>query len=170
MDTISKKSVPSTAGVKDTSDNSPIQMAADVNNAFAVDLYQYLRDQEGNLFFSPYSMICALAMAAEGARGETAEEMGKVLNFPETTRQTSSDAQNTHWKTTLIHTSIASLNEHLGVGKYQAAQKRSLDSYELSIANALWGEKTYPFRDDYVIVVSKYYKSGGLLLFAWWFE
>src|SRR5574340_336081 len=39
------------------------------NNAFAVDLYQKLRTQEGNLFFSPYSISVALAMTYAGARG-----------------------------------------------------------------------------------------------------
>src|SRR5437660_11541309 len=35
-----------------------------------------------NLFFSPYSISSALAMTLEGARGETAQEMGKVLRLP----------------------------------------------------------------------------------------
>jgi serpin B len=32
------------------------------NSAFALELYQVLRSQPGNLFFSPYSISAALAM------------------------------------------------------------------------------------------------------------
>jgi len=51
------------------------------NNAFALDLYRQLRNQEGNLFFSPYSTSTALAMTYAGAKGQTATEMSKVLHF-----------------------------------------------------------------------------------------
>ena len=33
-----------------------ISAVAKDNNAFALDLFQQLREQEGNLFFSPYSI------------------------------------------------------------------------------------------------------------------
>ena len=39
------------------------------NSAFAFDLYQNLRDNNGNLFYSPYSISLALAMTYAGARG-----------------------------------------------------------------------------------------------------
>ena len=32
------------------------------NSAFALDLYQVLKDEDGNLFYSPYSISAALAM------------------------------------------------------------------------------------------------------------
>src|ERR1700744_1768861 len=51
------------------------------NNAFAVDLYGRLREQKGNLFFSPESISTAFAMADAGARGETAAQMAGVFHF-----------------------------------------------------------------------------------------
>jgi len=51
------------------------------NNAFAVDLYQKLRTQDGNLFFSPYSISVALAMTYAGARGETETQMASTMHF-----------------------------------------------------------------------------------------
>ena len=51
------------------------------NNAFAVELYGQLRNQNGNLFFSPESISTALAMTYAGARGDTASEMAKTLHF-----------------------------------------------------------------------------------------
>ena len=51
------------------------------NTAFAFDLYQALREQDGNLFYSPYSISLALAMTYAGARGETAQQMADTLHF-----------------------------------------------------------------------------------------
>ena len=45
------------------------------NRAFALDLYRELREQKGNLFYSPYSISTALAMAYAGAAGETQRQM-----------------------------------------------------------------------------------------------
>ena len=57
------------------------------NNQFAQDLYQHLREGDGNLFYSPFSISLALAMAFAGARGDTQDQMAKALHFdlpPET--------------------------------------------------------------------------------------
>ncbi len=57
---------------------------AKANNDFAVDLFEQLRldaKPDQNIVFSPYSIRTALAMVYAGARGETAEEMAKVLRF-----------------------------------------------------------------------------------------
>src|SRR6516162_7893774 len=58
-----------------------VQSVAKSNNRFAVELYGRLREKDGNLFFSPYSIETALAMTYAGARGETAEQMAKTLHF-----------------------------------------------------------------------------------------
>src|SRR5262247_3344895 len=51
------------------------------NNTFALDLYARLRSTPGNLFYSPFSISCALAMTYAGAHGATADEMAKALRF-----------------------------------------------------------------------------------------
>jgi serpin B len=56
--------------------------AADGLNAFTGDLYQQLARTKGNLVFSPLSISTALAMTLAGARGQTAQEMTKVLRTP----------------------------------------------------------------------------------------
>ena len=58
-----------------------LALLIDGNTAFAFDLYQALKEKDGNLFYSPHSISVALAMTYAGARGDTAEEMAATLQF-----------------------------------------------------------------------------------------
>ncbi len=49
---------------------------------FSLELYGKVAREKGNVFFSPWSVSMALAMARLGARGETASEMTRVLHLP----------------------------------------------------------------------------------------
>src|SRR5262245_18203104 len=63
--------------------SADLQAVADGHNRFTLDLYAKLREKEkGNIFFSPYSIHTALAMTATGAKGNTRDEMVKVLHLP----------------------------------------------------------------------------------------
>jgi len=110
------------------------------SNAFALDLYAKLRDaQEGNLFFSPFSVSTALAMTYAGARGETAAQMAKVLHLgldPER-----------------LHPAFGTL-----VGALNAGGKSR--GYELSVANALWGQKGHGFRKEFLDLLHAHYGAG----------
>jgi serpin B len=64
-----------------------IKVFAASHNAFALDLFVKLRSQKGNLAISPFSISAALTMTWAGARGETAEQMKKVLHLAGTTEQ-----------------------------------------------------------------------------------
>lgn len=61
-----------------------MQVAAQANGQFAIDLYQQLSDSEsGNSFFlSPFSISTVLTMAAEGAVDQTLDQMMSVLHLP----------------------------------------------------------------------------------------
>ena len=50
-------------------------------NQFALDLYEQLRGEEGNLFFSPSGITTALAMTYAGAAGVTEMQMAKTLHL-----------------------------------------------------------------------------------------
>jgi serpin B len=98
------------------------------NNRFAFDLYQRLRSDEGNLFFSPYSISTILALTSAGARGETADQMARVLHFPPQSQ---------------LHPSLAALTRQVNAG---GAKKE----YQLSAANALWAAKDFTFRPEFL--------------------
>lgn len=111
------------------------------NTAFGCDLYAKLRAEKGNVFFSPFSVETALAMTAVGAKANTLTEMQKVLHLPE------ADKANAGFKTLL-----AAVN---GDGK--AADKRG---FELSVANALWGLKGYPWRKEFLTATQESFGAG----------
>jgi serpin B len=100
------------------------------NNQFALDLYNHLRATEGNQFLSPYSISTALAMTYTGARGQTAGEMAKVLHFTLDQKR--------------LHPAFqALLAQASGTGKKEPP-------YQLSVANALWGQKGYGFLPEFL--------------------
>lgn len=110
------------------------------NNAFAVDLYGKLKDNEkGNLFFSPYSISTALAMTYAGARGSTADQMRKTLHFA------LNEAR--------LHPAFSGLIETLNAG--------GKGNYELVVANSLWGDKTVNFEQPFLDLEKAFY-GGGL--------
>ena len=101
--------------ISSDADQQPTKLVVEANSDFAIELYRQLarENQDENLFFSPYSISSVLAMAAEGARGQTAAELGSVLSFPEAARRVGDDAQLIPWQTSLIHTGLAGLNRRL---------------------------------------------------------
>ncbi len=116
------------------------------NNQFAVELYAQLRVNDGNLFFSPYSISTALAMTYGGASGETAEQMAKTLPFT-----LPNDSQ---------HAAFASLIKEInGDGKRRA--------YQMSTANALWMQKEHPFAPAFLkLAIDSYQAQASELNFA----
>lgn len=108
------------------------------NNAFGIDLYKkIITEEKGNIFISPYSISSALAMTYAGARGNTEKQMAKVLyfNIPQED----------------LHKAFSSLNSYFN---------RPNKSYQLAIANSLWGQTNYPFQKEFISLLNKYYSAG----------
>ena len=112
----------------------------DGNNQFALDLYKKLAETEkGNIFFSPYSISSALAMTYAGARGQTAEEMAKVLGIAKLGDK--------------VHPAHASL-------AYKLKSAGGKDKPEFHIANALWGQQGLPFKPEFLQLTRRHYGAG----------
>ena len=114
------------------------------NNAFAVDLYRKLADDKGNVFASPSSIHTALAMTYAGARGRTASQMAKTLSLP-------ADKAGSTWPQERVHPEYARLLEALRPGD---------KGYQLHVANALWGQKGYPWLREFLAATSGNYGAG----------
>jgi serpin B len=115
------------------------------NSDFALNLYQALKQGDGNLFYSPYSISLALAMTYAGARGETAQQMADTLHF-----LLSQD--NLH----PAFNSLAAELEKRGEG----AKGKDDEGFRLNVANAIWGQKDYKFLASYLDVLAENYGAG----------
>jgi len=121
-----------------------IQLEADLknfvnsSNDFTFSLYSKLNENNENLFFSPYSITLALAMAAEGAGGQTKEEMTTVLDLP------TNDSNR--------HLLIKSVAEQL------SAQKQTAN---ISIANAYWLTENGELKSAYQETIETFYLAYG---------
>jgi serpin B len=110
------------------------------NTRFACDLYARLRESAGNVVYSPYSISTALAMTRAGARGQTAEEMDRVLHFGLPQER--------------LHPAAGALARALGGAD---SRKRS---YQLTVAHALWGQKNYGFLDEFLTLTRTHYGAA----------
>jgi serpin B len=131
---------------------SDVEAVAAGNTKFALKLYDQLNDETGNLFLSPYSISTALAMTYAGARGETETEMAKALQFP-----LFPDKEGGPLGRERLHAGFSDLK----LGLREAREKGGV---ELSIANALWPQKNYAFKQDYLNLIERDYDSVGRAL------
>ena len=107
------------------------------NNAFAIDLYGQLRQQDGNLFFSPASISTALAMAYAGAGGQTASQMAAALHF-----------------------TLPPDRLHPAMGALLASLNATHTGYQLRVADALWAEQDESFLADFLKLIQADYGAG----------
>src|SRR5205814_7364672 len=133
-------------------------LAATATNQLAVDLHRQLATGNENLCVSPYSIESALAMTFAGADGETRTEMARVLHFP-------NDAND-------VPTSFASLQHSLEEISVKTAElvkeaKRfggPSEPITLMIANRLFAQKGYAFRQAFLALVKQNYGGAFELL------
>lgn len=119
------------------------------NNAFAWNLYQVLKQQEGNIFYSPYSISEALAMTYGGARGTTEQQMASALQFLLDQDQ--------------LHQAFNGLDQELaqrGQGNQNNTQNNDEAGFHLNVANAIWGQKGFPFLSSYLDLLAQNYGAG----------
>jgi len=98
-------------------------------------MYHKLVSSDKNAFFSPYSIYAALGMVYAGSRGETSNQMQKVLRQAE--KQD-------------MHQGIADMDKVLG--KLQGD-----GSIELAVANSIWPDSGHKFLATYLTLLKNKY-------------
>jgi len=136
-----------------TSSAADFGQAASATNGLALDLYRKLAPGDANLCFSPYSIESALAMTFAGADGDTRTEMMRVLHFS----PPSDD----------IHSSFGALQKSLQ--EIATTTPQNLDQSKkyskpgepitLSIANRLFAQRDYKFREAFLTLVKTNYDA-----------
>jgi len=122
---------------------------ADGNGAFAFDLYQQLKNRDGNLFYSPYSISAALAMTYAGARGATAEQMATALHFDLPQDK--------------LHPAFNWLEGELAK-RGEGAEGVDDEGFRLNVVNAIWGQKGYEFKVAFLDTLAENYGAGLRIL------
>lgn len=115
-----------------------VKSLVDGNTVFALDLYQTLKGQPGNLFFSPYSITASLAMTYAGARGQTETEMANVLHF------------------NLGETNLPAAFGELAT---RMDQIQRWNRITLKTANSLWCQRGYKFTGAFLNLAHKFYHA-----------
>lgn len=121
----------------------------DGNSAFAFDLYQALSEEDGNLFYSPYSISLALAMTYAGARGETEQQMADTLHFIRPQNR--------------LHPAFNGLDLELA-SRGEGAKGKDEKGFRLNIVNAIWGQEDYEFLAEFLDILAENYGAGLRLL------
>jgi len=115
------------------------------NSAFAFALYQAIRQEPGNLFYSPYSISLALAMTYAGARGNTERQMADVLRFTLPQER--------------LHPAFNALDQALA-SRGAGAKSKDGKPFRLSVANSLWGRAGYKFLPAFLDTLAVNYGAG----------
>jgi serpin B len=134
----------STARDTAPADGNLISLQVSSINTFAVDIYKKISTENGNLFFSPYSLFAALGMTELGAGGETAIQIRKALSVI-------SGGEDYH----------AALN---GLDILLTGYAGSTEGIILNSINSTWAQSGWHFNDTYLDQLGRYYGSGVNLL------
>ena len=114
-----------------------VNTLVDSLNDFSFDFYsQIVKSEEGNIFFSPYSIFTAFSMAYEGARGNTSTQMQNVLN--------------------VLQNDSATLGSF---GRIYNLLNQNQEGYEISTANAFWAHQDYEFLQEYLGLLQNFYMA-----------
>ncbi len=107
-----------------------VEPIVEANNRFATQLYTQLKSNDGNLFFSPYSISAAMGMTYLGAKGNTAKEIRETMGYP-----------------------MGNVNDFarmFGTLQQKLQADPDKDGYKLNIANALWTHQDYKFLNNFL--------------------
>jgi serpin B len=129
-------------------------LAAKATNDLGVELHRQLATGNENLCISPFSIESALAMTFAGADGDTRTEMARVLHFP-------SDASAVAASFALLQHSL----EEMSVKTAELAKKAKEfggpgEPITLNIANHLFAQKNYDFRQNFLLLVKQNYGAA----------
>jgi serine protease inhibitor len=127
-------------------DRAARQPGARVVQSFGTDLFRALAKEDGNLACSPYSVAVALGMTRNGARGETAKEMDRVLHA-------SSSAD--------LNAGLNSLSQHIeSLAHERKRPDGSVAKVTVDAANSLWGQHGVTWEHPFLDALAESFGTG----------
>ncbi|KAM4718260.1 LOW QUALITY PROTEIN: uncharacterized protein FYW61_016142 [Anableps anableps] len=142
--------------------SSPLSQA---NTTFSLALFRKLSEDNNtaNIFFSPFSISSALAMVMLGARGNTATQLSEVILY---TEQDTAE-QNVEGRVCklvkfcpqCLKTQDCQDDVHTLFAKLLSELNKPEAPFALSVANRLYGEKSYNFLQEFLTQTRTHYNS-----------
>lgn len=127
-------------GVNANDVSTDVDLTGDDSEAiaeFAIAVFKNSMSAKDNTLISPLSVLCALAITANGAEGETLAQMEEVLGL-----------------------SVDELNEYI----YAYMERLPSDEkYEVSLANSIWfkDDETLTVEEDFLQINADYYGAAA---------
>jgi len=127
-----------------------IQILAQDNTNFALSFYDRIRQEDGNIIFSPISLSLALSMALAGAENPTEEAMLEALQFSLPEEE--------------IYPTFNALLLAIEESQELPMEDSDGDEFQLNIANSIWGQGGYDFEQEFLDTLAKNYGAGMYLV------
>jgi serpin B len=109
-----------------------------INNNFNLKLYNQLKSNPGNIFYSPYSIVMALTMLYAGSDGNSKLQIEKAMGLS--------------GNSTELYQSVKDLQD-------MVTESQTQNKFELSIANAFWIQNNLNIINDFNQILNKYFHS-----------
>ena len=122
------------------------QKLADDTSKFAAAFYQQIRQKEGNIIYSPFSISLALSMTLAGAESTTEQAMMEALQYSLPESQ--------------VHQAFNALLLAIEASEQEKPEESEGSEFQLNIANSIWGQSGFPFMSDFLDVLAKHYGAG----------
>src|SRR5207248_872150 len=139
------------SGMTEAATNTDI--AATATNQIGIDLHRQLAKGGENLCLSPYSIESALGMTFAGADGETRSEMGHVLHF-------SGDGDVPASFSAMQHSLEQMTAKTVEMTKQSKQFGGPSEPITLNVANRLFAQKGYDFRQLFLALVKQNYGAA----------
>lgn len=123
-----------------------VQALAQDNTAFALEFFNQIRGEDGNIIFSPISLSLALSMTMAGAESSTERAMldALQLSLPEED----------------IHPAFNALLLAIEESQEKTDDEMTGDQFQLNIANSIWGQDGFNFEQAFLDILAQHYEAG----------
>jgi len=121
-----------------------VMAVAEGDALFGLALFDAVAGDD-NVMISPYSVATALSMLYPGARGDTASEIGAVLNL-------SVDDATLH--------AVRNYIDSVLIEDAPRPPDDDREPFTIRPANSAWGQGGFPFSEDYLTVLAANYGAG----------
>lgn len=127
-------------------DEEQLRTLAQDNAAFALNFYEQIRTKDGNIIFSPFSLSLALSMTLAGAETSTEEAMLNALQLtlPEEA----------------VYPAFNALLLAIEESQTGTQDEFEGDDFQLNIANSIWGQANYDFKEAFLDILAAQYGAG----------